>query len=159
MSNVTNKIVFERDKADRIFQAVCPDGKFSFSKLIPSPYPQHVEQVDDGELRKWLDWNIKHWGTTYPAYSQAVGIENEKAYILFNNKHNIAYPILNKFAKKFEVDFEHHYIHEGLMFWGIEKWGTTPETGNVLWRTEIHRDLPKHKRMLCIELLGYDPEV
>lgn len=158
LSNVKNQILFKKDGAEKIYKACCPDGKFSFSSLIPTPFPQYAQGDDKpGEMSNWVEWNINHWGTKYPAFDQAIGLDDSRAYISFDTKHNVAYPVLAKFAEKFKEPFEHRYIHEGFLFWGVEKWGTTVQTGTMLFRLEIHRDYINDKRRLCIGLLGYDP--
>jgi hypothetical protein len=160
-THVKNKIIFNKDEAKRVYKAVCPEGKFSFAKLIPTPHKQFTSYKDDVNseaTEKWVQWNIKHWGTKYPAFDQAIGLQGEKAYIAFDTMHNIASPVIARFAKLLQVPFEHRYIHEGFLFWGIEVWGKTPATGDEVWRMTMDRGLEKHKRDLCIELLGYDPE-
>lgn len=159
MPHVTNKIVLAKDTADKIFPACCPDGAFSFAKLIPSPYPDFVALIDTSdEMSKWVEWNITHWGTKFPAFEQAIGLEGDKVYIKYKTMHNIAYPVMAVFAQKFRVPFEHHYIHEDFLFWGIERWGHTPQTGSTVWRLSIERDVKKDKLPLCIDLLGYEPQ-
>lgn len=159
-SNVNNRILFKKDKAEAIYKACCPGGNFDFSKLIPSPYPKASAMDEDERLRARIEWNIENWGTTVPAFDQAVGlIDNRMAYIQFKTKHNVPYPVIARFAHRFKVPFVHHYIHEGFIFWGMDVWGKTTQTGDLVIRVQIERDLMRDKRQLCIDLLGYDPEV
>jgi hypothetical protein len=160
-NRVTHKIIFDVEKSAEIFAAVCPDGKFDFETLVPSP--PHVyqgglgKQEDEDFPINWHTWNNQNWGTKWNCYQQSCGIENEKAFIKFDTAWSIPYPIMAAFANKFNVPFEHRYYDEGHNYWGVEKWGTE-HASDYVSRISKRRDDPKDDRALCIELKGYDPE-
>jgi len=163
-NHVTHKVTFEASKADEIFAAVCPDGKFDFEILVPTPlhvYQGGLGREEDADFPiNWHTWNNLNWGTKWNCYSQSCGIENEKAFIKFDTAWSIPYPILAAFANKFNIPFEHRYYDEGHNYWGIETWGKDPHDSPEapVHRVTKRRDNPMDDKALCIELKGYDPD-
>lgn len=161
-NHVTNKLLFATDKADEVFKAVCPDGKFDFELLVQQPahlYQGGISSIDEEDFPlNWHSWNVENWGTKWNCYDQTCGIENGRAFIQFDTAWSVPYPILAAFCNKFQIPFEHRYYDEGSNFWGIERWGLKPYDEKHICRIDKQRSLPEHEKMLCIELKGYDPD-
>ena len=163
-NHVTHKILFESGKANDVFSAVCPDGKFDFEILVPSPlsvYQGGLGAEEDKDFKiNWNTWNRENWGTKWNCYSQSVGFDNGRAFIKFDTAWSVPYPILAAFANKFSIPFEHRYFDEGHNYWGIEKWGRhhADPPSTPVHRIEKRASMPEDNRALCLELKGYDPE-
>jgi hypothetical protein len=126
-NHVTNKITFDASKADEIFKAVCPDGKFDFELLVPMPpntYQGDMSSEDEKDFPiNWNDWSRENWGTKWNCYDQSCGIENGTAFIKFDTAWQPPYPVMAAFCNRFGIAFEHRYFDEGQNFWGIDVWG------------------------------------
>lgn len=163
-NHVTHKILFDASKADEVFAAVCPSGRFDFETLVPTPlhvYQGGLSREDEQDFPiNWNSWNRENWGTKWNCYSQESGIENGRAFIKFDTAWSVPYPILAAFANKFNIPFEHRYYDEGQNFWGIETWGTdqydTKDT--PVHRITKRKDNPDDVKVPCLELKGYDPD-
>ena len=163
-NHVTHKILFDASAADVIFSEVCPDGKFDFEKLVPSPphiYRGDLNREDEEDFPlNWYSWNVQNWGTKWNCYNQFTGIADDgRAYIQFDTAWSIPYPILAAFCNRFNIPFEHRYFDEGHNFWGIEIWDKKryPIQVDHVSRVKKRKNVPDDKRTLCIELKGYDP--
>lgn len=163
-NHVTHKITFEASRADEIFAAVCPGGKFDFELLVPTPLHVYwsylsADNKEDFPLN-WRAWSRENWGVERNCYHQSCGIESGRAFIKFDTAWSIPYPIICAFANKFNIPFEHRYCDELLDYWGVETWGPDPHdpSGKYACRVTKRKDDPGDRRSLCIELLDYDPD-
>lgn len=163
-NHVTNKIIFDVKEGSKVFNDVCPEGKFDFNLLIPAPlglYNGNVgkEEKEDFKLN-WYDWNIENWGTKWNAYNQTICSDdgNGKAYIKFDTAWSVAYPVIAAFANKFNIPFLLKYYDEGENFWGIEDYGIDEFAPDYISRLAKHFMLEGDRKYLCIELKGYDPD-
>ncbi len=166
-NHVTNKIIFQSDKAQEIFDAVCPGGKFDFELLMPTPlnvYQGGLTSEDEKDFPiNWHSWNVLNWGTKWNCYDQSCGIgysDKELAWIQFNTAWSPPRPIIVAFANRFKIPFEYQYCCEGPEFWGIEKWGHRQHDGedSMIARISKNENDPADKNPLCIDLLGFDPD-
>lgn len=166
-NHVTNKIVMKIDPviADGIFKAVCPNGKFDFEALVPTPlnvYQGGLGRDEDADFPiNWNTWNRANWGTKWNCYEQTLGTDEHGSWIEFDTAWSVPYPIIAAFANKFGVEFEHRYFDEGHNFWGIETWGIDKRLpdNTIIQRLTKRKSDPADKRQLCIELKGYDPDL
>jgi Ferredoxin-like domain in Api92-like protein len=161
-NHVTNKIVFSADKADEVFKSVCPNGKFDFEILVPSP-PHLYQGGLSGEDEKdfplnWLSWNRENWGTKWNCYDQSCGIEDGKAFIKFDTAWSAPYPIMAAFCNKFNIPFEHRYFDEGENFWGIDTWGEKAYSPGHVERMNKAYNRPEDRQRLALELKGRSPD-
>lgn len=158
-NHVTNKIVFSADRAAEVFAAVCPEGRFDFSILIPVPLHVFAGNLGSEEEKdfpvNWYAWNLENWGTKWGAYACSSGIENGAAFIKFDTAWSVPYPVISAFANKFKIPFKHLYFDEGHNFWGVETWGEVRD--QKITRAEKRRDNQDDFKTLCMELKGYDP--
>lgn len=164
-NHITNKIIFDAQKAKEIFDSVCPDGKFDFRIFIPQPpqmYRGDLNREDEKDFPcNWHTWNRANWGTKWNAYETTTGIEGEKAFIQFRTAWGVPYPIISAFANKFQIPFVHKYCCEWADWWGIETWGIDhrfSKDDDQIVRLTKSRDCPDDKTALALELLGYDPD-
>lgn len=156
-NHVTHKLTFAEDKAEAIFAACCPDGKFDFNMLVPKPphmYHGDLGSEDAKDFKcNWMSWQIENWGTKWNAYAQTCGIEDGKAFIKFDTAWSVPYPVMAAFANRFNVPFEHRYFDESSIFWGVETWGGS----DLVSRTKTQKSAEEDRGPLCVELTGYDP--
>ena len=164
-SDVTNKIIFDKENAFVVFNTVCPCGKFDFELLIPSPpgmYRGNLSREESQDFKSnWYDWCIENWGTKWNAYSQEVCPDNGdgRAFIKFDTAWNVPYPIIAAFANKFNIPFELRYNCEGAEWWGIEIYGKDEFFADYCI-SRLSKDInnPEHRVCLCVELKGYNPD-
>lgn len=161
-NHVTNKLVFQADRAAEVFAAVCPNDRFSFEALIPPPphmYHGDLGAEDDKDFAcNWSTWNRANWGTKWGAYQSTCGLTDDgMAFIKFQTAWSVPYPIIAAFCNRFQMPFEHRYFDEAPNFWGIEKWGRDRD-GEVFHRLSKRADNPDDKSPLSIELTGEDCE-
>lgn len=160
-NHVTNKIIFAADKADEVFSAVCPGGKFDFGTLVPSPpnlYHGDLSSIDETDFPlNWNSWNRENWGTKWNCYEQSCGIENGMAYIQFDTAWSAPYPIMAAFCNRFKIPFEHRYFDEGHNFWGIDVWARDSHDPDRIVRAHKYFNDEDDFDALCIELKEYDP--
>lgn len=160
-NNVTNKLIFADEHADKIISAVCDNGKnINFEKLIPPPSwmymgSDHITYMDDFKCN-WLSWSVENWGTKWNSYSGSINRKvEENCEIIFDTAWSPPFQAISAFANMFRIPFEHRYFDEGGFFWGSEKWGLNEFM--VMQRLNIRKDKPEDKIKLCVELKGYDP--
>lgn len=164
-NHVTHKLIFQSDKAQEIFESICPIGKLDFEKLIPihpGVYNGDLSRDDEQDFPiNWHSWNVENWGTKWNCYGQSCGIDdNGNAFIQFDTAWSIPYPIIAEFCNRFNIPFEHRYFDEGWNFWGIETWGYDKHDVDHkhVKRVSKRYNQPEDRVALCVELKGYDPD-
>jgi hypothetical protein len=157
-NHVTNKITFSLDESQKVFDSVCPKGKFDFKTLVPTPlevYRGDLSATDEKDFPiNWNTWNNTHWGTKWNCYDQSCGEENGKAFIKFDTAWSVPYPIIAAFINKFNISFELKYFDEGENFWGIEKYDFGNHNPDQIKRTSKDFKNPSNKVELGKELKG-----
>jgi len=160
-NHVSHKLTFAADKAAEIFAATCPDGRFDFETLVPSPpntYHGDLSSDDDKDFPvNWSSWSRTNWGTKWNAYDCACTVDGDKAVITFDTAWSNPYPVLAAFCNRFQIPFEHRYFDEGSNFWGIEVWNNDRYHKRVQRTSKLWKRQEDY-RPLAIELKGYDPD-
>ncbi len=164
-NHITNRIILDTKDALVIFPLISPDDTFDFNLLIPTPF--HIYQADDNALDQedfkhcsWAEWNQINWGTKWNSYNVKKGdFVNGKSYLQFQTASSVPFPVIIAFANRFNIPFEHRYIEGYLQFWSIEKWSNIDQyskKAGSMKRISVERNKVEHKRLLSIELMGFD---
>jgi hypothetical protein len=141
-----------------------PAGRIyiDFNKIIPRPPFILSGNLTMGEQannpgRNWLDWNTKHWGTKWNAYSTKL---DDQQRIIFETAWSFPEPILLELSTLFpELKLTVETIDEGDCFWGTAEFlaGNMVKNTIVRYRDAIEEHKLEKKR-LNKELRGIDED-
>lgn len=162
-NHVANRITFAADKAEEVFAVVCPEKRFDFNTLVPTPpnmYHGNLSGTDEEDFPcNWLSWSRDNWGTKWNAYETSYGVEGDRAFINFQTAWSAPYPVMAAFCNRFQIPFEHRYYDEGECHWGIDVWDKPkhPFGGEGVSRIEKHFKR-EEDRLELAKLYGRDEE-
>lgn len=115
-NHVTNKIKFygEQNNINKILEIIKGEVEcIDFDKIVPTPANIYQGNLGEEERRlygenNWYDWNCKHWGTKWNAYSSYLNENNNT--VEFDTAWNSPIPVLDALAK---LCYEHNVWFEG----------------------------------------------
>jgi len=153
-NHVANKIIVDVANVYKLYSAFLNEEKLvDFNILLPSPPDMFRGNLGREEKEKypvnWYDWQTKNWGTKWNAYESKYGAEERKAFVYFQTAWGPPFPVINAFAEKFNIPFEHQYYDEGDNFWGIIRWAPNPKEGGRVVPVEKRETLKKDRPMLA----------
>lgn len=99
------------------------------------------------KCENWYDTHCKYWGTKWNSYNTYYNGE----YLTFDTAWASPQPVLDEFARKFNLTMTVKAFDEGHNFWFIHEY----ENGELTEQYESELD---DKKQLILEIYGYDPD-
>lgn len=131
-----------------------PNTKYShFFKL-----PETLEELyqsgkavislrENHKCKNWYDTHCKYWGTKWNSYSTFYDGE----FLIFDTAWSSPKPVIDEFARKFNLTMTVKAFDEGHNFWFIHEY----DNGELTEQYESEED---DKNQLILEIYGYNPE-
>lgn len=122
-NHITNELMIS-DCSSRRFQDILFEiqsdeegfGSIDFNKIIPQPKGLFLGPIGEKERElykdnNWYDWNIRHWGTKWNAYSSECDFS--KQILTFTTANSAALPVIVALSQKYpDVYLKYRFADE-----------------------------------------------
>src|SRR5271157_538853 len=88
------------------------DQFISFTRIVPHPKENMGIRgnLQPGNIDKWCEWNLEHWGTKWNAHDCDLTVEGNVATVRFRTAWSPAGEAIRALSQLFpDVNFEHRY--------------------------------------------------